>query len=565
MSKEKVIDRLLGELSLEKKIAQMMALGITGTFVDPEMWHFIDEFGIGGLRLSPTLARKFVRYLPPGAPGIENVERPPSFMEKVYDNDILPPHYTAREYAELINKIRERALRNNPELPIHTIIDCESGGGSNFVPRGLITTPTAMGFGHLGDLELLKQCSKILGQQLKAVGIDMIHSPVVDVNTNPNNPEIYTRSFSEDHRVVTACARVMLEGLREADMIGCMKHYPGRGPSGEDAHFGLSQIVLEREQMYREHLEPYSTLCAEGVVPAVMPAHSVYPTLDPSNEIATVSKPIITGILREEFGFNGVITTDSMTMGGLMAKYSVGEAALLAIEAGVDVLLLKDDNVLRWEMHRTIVDAVKSGRISVERIDQSLRRIWSMKWDYKLFDNHGIVDVEKIPDVLENPKFSELGRTAARKVIRLERDRANLLPLKPDRKILLVDRVTSSQLAVNDCWNHPAMLWEFMLEKAPDVAYVDYTDKTMDRAKELIGKLASQADIMVVTGDFCRGENNLDKNFIASLREFGKPIVLISSNPYEELLIPPEIDTVIVTYGLMRDSLEAVTDYLFQG
>ncbi len=564
--KEQTIENLFGTLTLEEKIAQLMVLGYTGTFVEPELTEFIGKYGLGGLRTSPILARKFKRYLPEGSPGIQNVNRPPSLLEKQFDMSINPWHVTPQEYATTLNDLRTRAFtRRSLGLPMHVVIDYESGAGSNYLPKGMISTPAPMAFGHHGDLDLIREAFFVVNRQLKAIGFDINQCPVVDVNTNPNNPECYTRSFSEKTDVCINCARAMLEAMRRANMIGCLKHFPGRGPSGEDAHFGISSINLKREEMYRYHLEPYRVLAKENMIPSIMPAHSVYPTLDPSEEIATVSKRMIQGILRDEFGFDGVITTDSMTMGGLMAKYSVGEACVLALEAGVDLLLLKDENVLRYELMESVVKAVESGRLSEERIHQSLRRVWSLKYDYGLFANGGVVDVKAIEGELINPEYHRIGLKAARETLTLSRDNEKLLPLRKEEKILVVDTVLFVQKMQNDSWNHPGMLWEFMLKQSPSVAYVDYTADTMEDCHRRIEAIIGQIDKIVVTADFTRGEKCSGKDFVRSLKKYGKPIIMVSTNPYEELLIPDDIGTVIVSYGLMRESSIAISEYLYRG
>ncbi len=565
MNKEQTIDQLLGKLSIEEKVAQLMVLGLTGTFIEPELVGFIEKYGLGGLRLSPHLARKFVRYLPEGSPGVENVKRKPSLREKIFDNDIPPMHVSAKEYAEILNGLRKKAFDRERGLPMHMVADFEHGGG-DFTPNGLISTPAPMGFGHLGDIDLVKRAFAALGQQIKAIGIDWIHSPVVDVNVNPRNPEIYTRSYSEDVDMVIDCAKATIEGLKSANVIGCLKHFPGRGDTAEDAHFGMSSIDLSKEEMMKIHLKPYAALAQEGLIPSVMPAHCVYPGLDESREIATVSPKIISGILREELGYNGVITTDSMTMGGLMAKYSVGEACIKAIEAGVDLLLLKDENVLRYELLDSLAGAVKSGRISEDRINQSLRRVWSLKWDYGLFENGGIVDTTQTEAIIQKEEFRAIGREAAAKVIKVKRDNDKLLPLDPNKNILLIDRVIFSQLSRNDSWNHPAMFWEFMMQYSPNVSYIDYQPKSREKAKAAAAEIIDQIDCIVVTAHFDRNDHDhADKKFISELKRLGKPVIMISSNPYEELLIPEDIGSVIVSYGLMRENFEAVSKLLFKG
>jgi len=559
--KEKTIDQLLGALTPEEKAGQLLVYGLSGTFVDADTLHFVDKCNISGIRTSPFF-RKFIRYLPPGSPGIQNVVRPPALQEKLWDEDIHAQHLRASEYADLLNKLRRRAMDRKHGIPIHYVLDYEGGSGGNYVPPGMVVPPAPMGLGHVGDLDLVTSVWRAVGTQLKSIGFDWVHGPVVDVNTNPENPEINTRSFDPDPETVTNCARAQLKGLAEARLIGTLKHYPGRGAAGEDAHFGVSSVELDRAGMDRDHLSPYANLSAEGVVPAVMLAHSIYPALDDTLEIATVSKPIITGILREELGFGGVVTTDSMTMGGLMAKYSCAEAAIRAFDAGVDIVLLKDENNLRYEVYDAVVEAIKSGRLSEDHVAGSLRRIWSLKWDYGLFENGGLVETEGLDKALFNPEFRKVGEEAARRAMHLLRDRQKVLPLKPEQKVLIVDRVISTHLWQNDSWNYPAMFWNFMLEHSPNVGYTDYKEKTLDRATAVIDHIAPQVDVIVATAVFSRGQKPEVKKFLSNLKRFGKPVILVSSNPYE-LIVPKDIDTVVVNYSLMHEGMEATAQYLY--
>ena len=559
--KEKTIDQLLGALSPEEKAGQLLVFGLNGTIVDPDTEMLVDRCNIGGLRTSPYI-RKFIRYLPDGAPGIQNVLRPPSFTEKHWDEHVEPPHLRASEYAGLLNRLRARALKRKHAIPLHFTIDYEGGGGSNFLCPGMLTLPSPMGFGHTGNPEWVRRSSYAIGRQLKAIGFDYVQSPVVDVNTNPDNPEISTRAYSADPTVVTRCARASLLGFKEAGMIATIKHFPGRGPSGQDAHFGITALNVDLKEFYRDHLAPYIALCKEQVVPGIMLAHSIYPLLDPSHEIATVSKRIVTGLLREELGFDGIITTDSMTMGGLMAKYSVGEAVIKAIDAGVDILLLKDDNSLRFEAYTEVVKAIKSGRLSEERVNQSLRRIWSAKWDYGLFKNGGIVKTDGLDEFMFRPEFQKVGDEVARRAIQLIRDRARLLPLRKDQKILVVDQHASNQLHTNDIWNHPGMIWEFLREHTSNVSYIDYTPKLIDKVNKDLEAIAPLADVLVVTASYDRNVHADPKKFIVGLKRFGKPVILISNNPYP-LIVPEEIDTVICSYSLLRSGERAVSRYLF--
>ncbi|MDD2404673.1 MAG: glycoside hydrolase family 3 N-terminal domain-containing protein [Victivallaceae bacterium] len=475
---------------------------------------------------------------------------------------LMPPDF----YAAMLNEIRRPVFeRRELGLPLHIVTDCESGGG-DYSPPFMISMPNAMGFGDLGDLDLLERSWYAMGEQLKAVGIDWLHSPVVDVNVNPLNPEISVRAFGKDAEVTTRCAAASIRGMKRAGMISTLKHFPGRGDSVDDAHFGLPCINASYEDMMNIHIRPYAELIRENMVQSVMLAHSLFPSLDPSKEVATVSEKIIRGVLREELGFNGVITTDSLTMGGLMARYSVSEACILAINCGVDLMLLKTENALRFELHRDLVNAVKSRRIKESTIDASLLRIWKLKHANRLFENGGKVNPAAAAVTIQEKRFQDISREASRKVMRVMRLEDGTLPLKPKQNILIVDRVTDLQLRRNDYWNYPGMLFNFMRNYTENLGYVDYDGKTISEAQEKISQIIEHVDVIVVTTDFNRNDPELNSRaFVSDLTKPGKTVIQISSSPIKELCIPDEVKNVIITYGVMREQLQCVAEFLFTG
>ena len=185
-----------------------------------------------------------------------------------------------------------------------------------------------------------------------------------------------------------------------------------------------------------------------------------------------------------------------------------------------------------------------------------------MKWDFGLFEDGGVVETEGLDERLCDDSFRAVDDEAAERVIRLIRDKDGILPLSSESKILVVDRITPQQLYQNDSWTHPGMLWDYMLEHNDNVAYVDYTPNNIARTEAIIEQLAPQADIILATGMYSRSVSFDSKPFLASLKRFGKPLVLISSTHYE-LVVPDEIGTVVVSYGLLRSSLKAVSKFLF--
>lgn len=389
---ESFFNNILGKMNIEEKVAQLFVFAIHGPLPDTNLIEFIKKYGVGGLRIQPCSDRKAAKYMSDGGIVDQRTVRHPVWGEKFPDTSIRSSIMPPKQYAGFLNGIRSSsATFKKYGVPVHTVMDGEEGGGDYGAPH-IISMPQQMGFGELGDMELLAESWEAFARQYKAVGIDWIHSPVVDVNVNPKNPEISTRAFSSNADVVTKCAEVEISALKRGGLISCVKHFPGRGDSDSDAHFGVPTIEAEIGKMEAIHLKPYHDLIKKGVVQSVMLAHSVYPALDNSGELATVSEIIIKKLLRGKLGFRGVITTDALTMGGLMKMHSVDEACIMTIAAGTDLLLHKSETSLRFEPFHALVNAVKSGRIAESVIDESLCRTWQLKYDMGLFEKGGIVD-----------------------------------------------------------------------------------------------------------------------------------------------------------------------------
>lgn len=556
-------DQLLNQLSLEEKIAQMLVFAVSGTVADLPLIDFMRKYGLGGLRISPTACRKASSYVNSDSIAAVNSNRQPEWGEKLFDNSIIPRNIGTCEYAEFLNKLRQIGFeRRELGLPVHVVADFESGGG-NFTPRGIVNLPAPLGFGDLGDMQLIEDTAEILAKQIKAIGIDWIHSPVVDVNIDPRNPEIQIRSYGNNPKTVSQCASALLRGLKKGNVIGSLKHFPGRGDSAEDAHFKTNVIQASIEDLYNIHIKPYQDLIESKQAESVMIAHTIYPNLD--SEIATVSEKIIGGILRNELGFNGVITTDSLTMGGLMERFTVSEACIRTINAGSDLMLMKAENSLRYELHHDLCKAVMSGRIKVSLINAAVKRIWSLKHSYGLFENGGIVDSRQAVKVMENPYYYQKSLETSHRVRKVLRDRENLLPLNKNQKLLIADRITRNQIYRNNDWNYPGMFYDFLLKHTENFTYIDYLENNINRAMELAERFAGEADIIIVTAEYNRNDIlHNGKEFVKSLLRFGKPVVMIANNPYRELLVPDEIGTVIITYELAREQLVSVADFLFE-
>jgi beta-N-acetylhexosaminidase len=332
----KWVDKTLRKMTMEEKIGQMIALRYSGHFVNRDSDYFqrlesyIVERKIGGLII---------------------------FGGEVY------------ETAYLTNSFQKLA-----KVPLLIASDFERGVGNQIA--GATLFPSLMGIGATWSEDQAYLMGKITAWEGRAIGIHMTYAPVVDVNINPDNPIINTRSLGEDPTQVGRLAVAFIRGCQENGLIATAKHFPGHGDSDQDSHSVLPVIKGDRDRLEKVELFPFKQAIEAGVQ-AIMTAHLHIPAFDPTPDLpATLSPVIMTELLRDELGFNGIIVTDSMGMGGVTTLYEPSEAALKAVQAGVDMILLppEPDDVIE-----SLIQAVGEGEISEERINASVLRILRTK------------------------------------------------------------------------------------------------------------------------------------------------------------------------------------------
>jgi len=558
-------------MTLEQKIGQMLALGFSGTYPHPDILRMIEQYHVAGFRVTPG-SRKFVRELKPGSAGESRVRRAPEPDERVYGARIAAPNVSPREYARTLNTLRQRALDTGAHIPLYFALDFEGNQSIDYYTLGMFGFPHPMGIAQSGDPTLARRVARAMGAQLNAVGINWIHSPVLDVNTDPRNPEINTRSYSPDPQIVAEYARQSLLGFNDVNIVATGKHFPGRGQSAQDAHYDVNVIDESRERMDAVHLAPYRALIQAGL-PAIMLAHSAFPALDPSGEVATISRPIVTGILREELGFDGVVMTDSFTMGGLANRYEIPDAAVRAIEAGVDLILLKDENALRGEVYRGLLNAVRAKRLSEERVEQAVRRMLSVKARVGLLDgNCGIVDLTRVEQKLFDPEHARVAVETAEKSVVVLRQQEKVLPIKPGTRVLVVEQVNALHRRLNDAAAHPGALYHALLERCVNAIYTDFDAASFEDAWQFAQARAADVDVIVHTGYYERASANIagagaagSKTLMLEHHErfltLGKPTVFVTNSPYP-YIVSPKMLTVVVNFSSFAVSMRVAARVL---
>ncbi|HTC91607.1 MAG TPA: glycoside hydrolase family 3 N-terminal domain-containing protein [Bryobacteraceae bacterium] len=331
--------------------------------------------------------------------------------------------------AALLNRLQRLA-----RTPLFVAADFERGASMRV--NSTTAWPYSMAFTAAQDLAAVTEEGADTARDARAMGVNWVFAPVADVNNNPDNPIINIRSFGENPEQVASFVEAYINGAhsdRKNPVLVTAKHFPGHGDTTEDSHMALPRLDADRDRIEAVELTPFRSAIAAGV-DAVMTAHLNVPSLEPDNLPATVSSKIITGVLREELGFHGLIVTDAMEMQGLAMMFDSSEASIRAIEAGADVLLMPKHPE---EAIRGLVAAVERGRISRKRLDESVNRVLAAKARLGLRSKK-LVDLEAIADVVDSPESGERAQEVADRAVTLIADSNDSLPVRHPESTCLI-------------------------------------------------------------------------------------------------------------------------------
>ena len=270
------------------------------------------------------------------------------------------------EVLELNRDIKRVAAR-----PLVLAIDQE-GGQVARLRRGFTELPSMRAVGASASASLARELGELMGRELRAVGFDMNYAPVLDVDTNPANPVIAARSFGRTPELVTELGLALAAGLQDAGVAACGKHFPGHGDTSQDSHLELPKLPHAMERLEQVELAPFAAAAKAGIA-SFMTAHVIFEAVDPKHP-ATMSRAVLTGILREKLGYDGMVVTDDVEMKAIADNYGVEEAVLLGLSAGVDHFLCCHTAALAHRAIDAVVRAVESGKLSQSRIDDAGRR-----------------------------------------------------------------------------------------------------------------------------------------------------------------------------------------------
>jgi beta-N-acetylhexosaminidase len=301
--------------------------------------------------------------------------------------------------AEQVRGLTHRLRRQEHEIPSMLVCTDEEGGLVSSIQDITATGPSAQALGVGNNMDVTRDVYQGMGEKLRAMGVNVVFAPVLDVNSEPHNPVIGTRSFGSTVEVVAKHGAAAREGLREAGVATCVKHFPGHGATTLDSHATLPVVKASKETLHEREMEPFREVFAKDPAPElVMAAHVGYPALDKSGAAATFSAPILQGVLRRELGYQGLIVTDAMEMGAVTERHDPEEAAVAALTAGADLLLYAQDAEMSESAYRAVLRAVESGKLPVPRLQESVDRIFKLR---HVLQNRPWVNDEEVDEILD--------------------------------------------------------------------------------------------------------------------------------------------------------------------
>jgi beta-N-acetylhexosaminidase len=509
------VEEILLHMTIKEKVGQLFAVHFNETYFSPALEEMIVEYHVGGI--------------------------------------IIFPHNltTLTELATLISDAQQAAVDGEPGIPFFVAADQE-GWPVLRLPEGGTIFPSNMAVGATDSVEDAQLMASVMASEMKAVGFNMNLAPVMDVNSNPQNPVIGTRSFGSSPELVSRLGTAMIEAYQSQGILATAKHFPGHGDTSVDSHYDLPVIDHDRARLEAVELVPFQAAISAGVE-CIMTAHVSVPALDPVvGRPATLSPDILQGLLREKMGFQGLIATDSLSMSALMNQYDLSTATALAFEAGADLLMFgytpRYPPDLQLPAYDTVLRMVEEGAIPESRLDDAVRRILLTK------ARHGLLDWQPEPlDLALKRVGTESNQAAARQValdsITLVRDEDALLPLSSDSPILVI---------------YPrggAAFGQAVLQHSPRATLLEVSERPTSRDFVQATTQAGAAHLVLIgTRDVM--ENPEQAALVEALRVDYPVIAVALDSPYD-LLSYPQVSTYLATYGRAPVSMEALGQVLF--
>jgi beta-N-acetylhexosaminidase len=446
----------------------------------------------------------------------------------------------------------QRAALGDSGVPLLVSTDQEGGIVARVGPPAT-QFPGNMALGAARQAEYALQAASITAGELRTLGINQDYAPVADVNVNPQNPVIGVRSFGEAPELVSGLVRAQVAGHQQGQRLAATaKHFPGHGDTSVDSHTGLPVIHHSLDELEKIDLPPFQAAIERGIA-SIMTAHIVVPALDPSGRPATLSRPILTGLLRERLGFDGVIVTDALDMAGVRQMFGDERVPVEALKAGTDMLLMPPVPDLQYH---AVLDAVRSGEISEARLDQSLYRILRLKFRLGLFTDP-FAHPERIAEVVGTPQHLATADHISDRAVTLLKNDAGLLPLAPGsgkRTLVTGFGVTTT-----------ATIGQELAARGLATEVLSTGSNPSDTTIAQAAAAANRNELVVVTTSQAWNQalNPKQKDLVNALLQTGRPLIALAVREPYDIAYFTAASTYLVVYGFNPVSLRALVRVLF--
>ncbi|MGP4025320.1 glycoside hydrolase family 3 protein [Actinomadura sp. 3N407] len=439
--------------------------------------------------------------------------------------------------ARYANRLQRWAQDAPPHLPLLVSGDFEFGTTHN-VREGTTPLPNAMGLGAARDPRLAREAAVITAAEARAMGFHWNYAPVADVNTNPANPIIGVRSFGERTDLVGGLVETQVRTYRRAGMIATPKHFPGHGDTEFDSHLELPAVTYDRATLERVHLPPFRRAIGAGA-DAIMTAHVVVRAVDPELP-ATLSPKVLTGLLREEMGFDGLIVTDAMDMDAIDENWGTRDATVMAVRAGADVIMSTGDYTAHTEAVDALADAVRDGELTEARVDASVRRVLALKCGYRVAA-HRYVSPGIAERISGNRIFQRRALRMGLAATTLVKNDGAVLPFDPESRArtLVAGAVQTEPFAdeVAAVARGPVTRWQAATTDPADAEIAEAVRQAATADRVLVATFSS--------GKLPEGQARL----VRALRATGKPVAAIAIGLPYDLASYPDVEAYVATYG----------------
>ncbi|MFD5720539.1 glycoside hydrolase family 3 protein [Streptomyces sp. NPDC127036] len=511
---DKALRAIVSRMTLEEKVGQLFVMRVYGhSATAPDQADIDANLAEIGVRTAEELIAKY---------------RVGGIIYFAWAHNTRDPH----QIADLSNGIQRASLDQPRGLPVLISTDQEHGIVAR-VGKPATLFPGAMALGAGGSRADARTVGTISGAELRAIGIRQDYSTDADVNVNPANPVIGVRSFGADPDAVAGLVAAEVKGYQSSAVAATAKHFPGHGDTAVDSHFGFPVITHTREVWEKLDAVPFRAAIRAGI-DSIMTAHIMVPALDPAGDPATLSHPILTGILRGELGYDGVVVTDALGMEGVRTKYGDDRVPVLALKAGVDQLLNPPDLHVAWN---AVLDAVRGGELTEARLDESILRVLRLKAKLGLLSDPYVEDAAVDRVVGTRAHLREADRIAERTTTLLV-NKEKLLPLSRRRtpKVLVVGADPASP-SLSD--GPPTTVLAGALTELGFTATALSTGTAPTAAKITEAVTAAGGADVVVVATYNVTATGSQKTLVERLVATGVPVVAVSvRNPYDVAQLP---------------------------